>query len=91
MNTRTCSFVNTMPKYIHANINPIYLSTNRNVINMHMYTNIHTRTHASTPITLNTLAHHPHHLPWQVTHPSTPLAPPTLIRQPRKHATLARK
>ena len=25
MNTDTCSFLNTMPKYIHTNINPIYI------------------------------------------------------------------
>ena len=32
MNTRTCSFINTMPKYIHSNINPIYTYTNTDVI-----------------------------------------------------------
>ena len=33
----TCSFVNTMPKYIHSNINPIYTYTNTGIINMYMY------------------------------------------------------
>ena len=42
MNTHTCSFVNTIPKYIHTNINPIYTYTNTDVINMHMHAHTHT-------------------------------------------------
>ena len=40
----TFSFVNTMPKYIHSNINPIYTYTNTGVINMfmHIYIYIYT-------------------------------------------------
>ena len=36
-----CLFVNTMPKYIHSNINPIYTYTNTGVINMYMHRHIH--------------------------------------------------
>ena len=41
MNPHTCSFVNTMPKYIHSNINAINAYRNTDVINMHMYTYIY--------------------------------------------------
>ena len=33
----TFSFVNTMPKFIHSNMNPIYTYTNTDVINMCMH------------------------------------------------------
>ena len=38
MNNHTCLFLNTMPKYIHTNINHIYIYTiNTDVINMHIH------------------------------------------------------
>ena len=46
MNTHTCSFINTMPKYIHSNINPIYTYTNTDVIkHAHACTYIHKHIH----------------------------------------------
>ena len=33
----TCSFVNTMPKYIHSDINPISTYANTDVINVYMH------------------------------------------------------
>ena len=33
----TCSFVNSMPKYIHSNIHPIYTYINTGIISMYMY------------------------------------------------------
>ena len=44
----TCLFVNSMPKYIHSNINSVFTYTNTGLINMYMhiyiyiYTPIHT-------------------------------------------------
>ena len=36
MNTHTCSFLNTVPKYKHVNINLINTCTKTDVISMHM-------------------------------------------------------
>ena len=44
-NQNTCSFVNTMPKYMHSNINPVYTYTNTGVINMYMYIYIYIYMH----------------------------------------------
>ena len=39
--TKYLLVVNTMPKYIHSNINPIYTYTNTDVINRYMHTYIY--------------------------------------------------
>ena len=57
MNTHTCSFVNTMPKYIHTNIYPMYTYTNTDVINMHMYTHIYAHTYIHIHTYINTHIH----------------------------------
>ena len=42
MKTHICLFLNTMPKYIHTNVNLIYSYTNIDVINMHMHIYVYT-------------------------------------------------
>ena len=49
MNTHICLFINTMPKYIHSNINPIYTYANTDVIK-HAHTCIYIYTHTHTHI-----------------------------------------